>query len=103
MMTTKIDSNMTRRRATSLVAAALLGTLALGACGGSEAAVADSAGVAAQPVVLGPQDVAEARVQPITAGVTLTGSLQPAQRVTLTAQVAGTVTGVRVDRGTAVR
>ncbi|HEX5580802.1 MAG TPA: efflux RND transporter periplasmic adaptor subunit [Gemmatimonadaceae bacterium] len=109
MITTKIHSSTTRvhgtrGRFTSLAAAGLLGALALGACGGSEAAVADStaAGSAAQPVVLGPQDVAEARVQPITAGVTLTGSLQPAQSVTLTAQVAGTATGVRVDRGTAV-
>lgn len=89
-----------------LAAAALAGTLALGvgACSGSSAGeLPDSAAAAAPPVLLGAQDVAEARVAPISAGVTLTGSLMPAQSVTLTAQVAGTVTDVRVDRGTPVR
>ena len=89
-------------RATALLGAAAL--TALAACGGetAEGAAADSA-AATQAVVLGAQDVAEARVSPISAGVTLTGSLLPANSVTLTAQVAGTVQGVRVDRGTPVR
>lgn len=86
-----------------LAAAALAGTTVLGACGGPEAAEAGDSAAAPAPVVLGPQDVAEARVRPIAAGVTLTGSLLPARSATLTAQVAGTITNVRVDRGTPVR
>lgn len=54
-------------------------------------------------LVLGPEDVAVARVATVGSGIVLTGSLEPATKVTIKAQVPGTVTGVRVDRGTPVR
>lgn len=50
-------------------------------------------------VILGPQDVAEARVAEINTGVSLTGSLQPARVVNIFAQVPGTVSGIHFDRG----
>lgn len=53
-------------------------------------------------LVLSPQDITEARVTTVTTGVLLTGTLQPAERVAVTAQVGGTVGEVRVDRGSRV-
>src|SRR5690606_25683707 len=44
-----------------------------------------------------------ARVTDLTAGVVLTGSLQPYRIVDVRAQVAGTIQNLRVDRGNAVR
>lgn len=67
----------------------------------SSAARADAA-PAVRPVVLGPQDVAIAREGDVGASLTVSGPLEPKERVTIRAQVAGAVTGLRVDRGTPV-
>jgi RND family efflux transporter MFP subunit len=70
----------------------------LAACGGggSEAAAGRDGEVI---VALGARDVAEARIAEVNAGVALTGSLQPYRVVNVFAQVPGTVTGIRFDRG----
>lgn len=80
-----------------LVSAVLLAA----ACSSSEGAKAEP--VAATPVVVSPQDVAEARITDLTTGVLLTGSLEAAERATVTAQVGGTLGSIAVDRGSRVR
>ena len=87
---------------------ALAGALAVAACSSSEGAAtkADSAAAAsagAAPIALSPQDVAVAKVADVTTGVLLTGTLEPAERVTVTAQVGGTLEQLLVDRGTVAR
>ena len=78
-----------------------LTVLGLGAgCKGSDPAQANEV---APAIVLGPQDVATAQVGPIGSAVLVSGPLEPAERVTLRAQVPGVITGLRVDRGTTVR
>lgn len=96
----------------ALLAFALPALAALGACssdgeakdggdGTAPAAAAVDSGAAAA-LVLGPQDVATAREGDVGASLTVSGPLEPKERVTLRAQVAGTVTDLRVDRGTPV-
>lgn len=85
-------------RATALLAASIISA----ACGGGTTDEADAA-TAAAPTILGAQDVAVAERADVAAGILLTGSLQPADMVTIHAQVPGTMQSVRVDRGTAVR
>ena len=88
--------------------AALALALAVAACSDEKAEGADSttAGGAFAPaaLVLGAQDVAVARAVSGGAGatITLSGPLEPETRVTLRAQVPGTVQGLRADRGTRV-
>ena len=91
---------MTRIR----TASALLLVL-LTACGGEkEASAADSAAAAtAQAIVLAPQDLATAEFSAVGTGLILTGNLDPSEVVQVRAQVPGVVSGVRVDRGSAVR
>ena len=87
------------------VLAALLSAL-LAACGPSgepDAATAAADTTTVRPLALGAADVTTATVRDVTTGVILTGSLEPATSVTLTAQVAGTIGPMRVDRGSAVR
>jgi RND family efflux transporter MFP subunit len=80
-----------------LVVVAVLGA-GLAACGGGGSAATD--GKTAEVVVaLGARDVAEARVSEVNAGIALTGSLQPYRVVNIFAQVPGTVSGIRFDRG----
>jgi len=67
-------------------------------CGGG-AKAADDVVKEEVVVVLGPQDVAEARIGDVNVGIALTGSLQPARVVNVFAQVPGTVSGIRFDRG----
>lgn len=86
---------------------AALATLGIAlACGGSSEDGAGEGGNAGADeraaVVLTPQDVVQARVTDVTTGVLLTGTLQPAERVAVTAQVSGTVGNMRVDRGSRV-
>ncbi|HKG91091.1 MAG TPA: efflux RND transporter periplasmic adaptor subunit [Gemmatimonadaceae bacterium] len=86
--------------------AALALLLALAACGRDGDAKTETKGgdVAARPaLVLGPQDVATARLGAAGATVTVSGPLDPRETVTLRAQVAGTIRDVRVDRGSPVR
>ncbi|MEJ2217952.1 MAG: efflux RND transporter periplasmic adaptor subunit [Gemmatimonadota bacterium] len=88
-----------RTRVRLLAALALVGGVAAG-CGGRSAA----AGSAAQDtVVLSASDVATVHTGTVEAGVLLTGSLDPHRVVKLTAQVAGTVRNIRVDRGSQVK
>ena len=87
----------------SRMAAAIMITSALAACGGEDAASAASSEAAVpRAVVLSPQDVAIAATADITSGVLLTGTLEPAERVAITAQVGGTINGLVVDRGSRV-
>lgn len=86
-------------------ALAVASLMAVAACGGTPGEEAEAAPAAQteQRSVLGPEDVAVATRSDLAAGVVLTGSLQPYKVVRVKAQVAGTVRGVRVDRGTPVR
>lgn len=68
-------------------------------CGGSD----DKAKAENTSLVLSPEDVAVARIASVGGGILLSGSLEPAVIVNVKAQVPGTVTSVRVDRGTPVR
>jgi RND family efflux transporter MFP subunit len=87
----------------ALAIASLMAVAACGGTSGEEAEAAPAAAPAEQRSVLGPEDVAVATRSDLAAGVLLTGSLQPYRVVRVKAQVAGTVRGVRVDRGTPVR
>ena len=92
------------------LAAALLFAVAA-ACSGSAGEQGSAAATPAQPTdstrrqptVLTPDDVAVATEGEIVSGIMLTGSLEPAERVTVTAQVGGTLGPLLVDRGTTVR
>jgi RND family efflux transporter MFP subunit len=75
--------------------------LLMTACGGNKAA--EDATTENQPLVLSEQDVASARLSTVAGGAVLTGSLQPAWIVTISAQVPGTMQSIAVDRGVAVR
>lgn len=90
----------------ALVVLTLLSSLA--ACGGADKSataekapptVEDSSGA----IVLAAQDLATAQSAQIGASISLSGPLEPKDRVVVRAQVPGTVQSVRVDRGTAVR
>lgn len=106
---------MTRRRSPTMsvlrrVLAATLIT-SLGACGsgdtpaetGATDGAADSATAApANALVLDANDVTTVARRDVTSGIILTGSLEPATSVTLTAQVPGTISALEVDRGSRV-
>ena len=88
-------------RLASLGAAAMVVLLA--ACGGPDAA-ADTAPTDTPAVVsLMPADVDVARLDSLAGGITLSGTLEPARRVVLKAQLDGTIASLRVDRGSPVR
>ncbi|MDB4908565.1 MAG: secretion protein HlyD family protein [Gemmatimonadetes bacterium] len=70
------------------------------ACSKSGAPAADSA--AAPSIVLNAQDVATVEMRTVGAAVLVSGNLDPAEMVSVKAQVPGTVSGVRVDRGSSV-
>lgn len=88
-------------RAPLRLALCLAGASALAACTSSDDAKAEPKGP--PPIVLSAQDVAEARIADVTTGVLLTGTLEPAERAAITAQVAGTLGPFSVDRGSRVR
>ncbi len=79
----------------------VLALMATAACGGEEAA--PDAAAESPTIALAPQDIATARTADVATGVLLSGTLEPAERVAVPAQVAGTVGSVSVDRGTPVR
>ncbi len=82
----------------SLAAATLI---AAGACSKADPnATLDSAGP--PPLIVSAQDVATVETRTLGAAVLVSGSLDPADIVIVKAQIPGTVTSVRVDRGTAV-
>jgi RND family efflux transporter MFP subunit len=74
----------------------------LAACGGGDKA-AETTDAEAPPLVLSTEDVATAQRSSVAGGAVLTGSLQPAWIVTISAQVPGTMQRIAVDRGVAVR
>jgi RND family efflux transporter MFP subunit len=93
------DSN--RQAPAALRSIVLVGAIAFAAaCGGSETEAATPDGP--RPVVVTAQDVATAQIDTLRAGPILAGSLEPATVVRLTAQIAGTVSDMRVDRGSRV-
>lgn len=61
---------------------------------------ADSAGPT--PIVVNAQDIAIAETRTIGSAVLVSGNLDPADVVEVKSQIAGTITGVRVDRGSPV-
>jgi RND family efflux transporter MFP subunit len=76
---------------------------ALSACSSTDAAEVGAATVAKDAIVsLGARDVAIATMTPITAGIAVTGSLDPADRVEVRAQLSGQIEHVVVDRGSIV-
>jgi RND family efflux transporter MFP subunit len=71
------------------------------ACSKGESTPAvDSA--AATPIIVSASDIATVESRTIGSAVLVSGNLDPADVVVVKAQVPGTVTGVRVDRGSAV-
>lgn len=83
---------------------ALLTFTAVAGCGGKADGEQDSAAAtrASEALVLSATDVATAREGDVGATLTLSGPLEPQEKVDIRAQVGGTVRGLRVDRGSAV-
>jgi membrane fusion protein (multidrug efflux system) len=95
------STSFERRMSPVVYFGALLSTAFLmSACGGSKA---ETASEEEAKIVLGSQDAVVAQQSDVIEGIVLTGSLDPAQVVNVKAQIAGTVRGVRVNRGTAVQ
>jgi RND family efflux transporter MFP subunit len=84
--------------------AAILAATALisAACSNTDAAEVDAKTPNANVVTLGARDVAIATLTPITAGIAVTGSLDPADRVEIRAELSGQIERVVVDRGSIV-
>ncbi|WP_041265566.1 efflux RND transporter periplasmic adaptor subunit [Gemmatimonas aurantiaca] len=93
---------ITSLRTFSVFSTALL-TLTLAACGGAGEKAADSTTADASALMLGSEDVAVATESDIGSAILLSGALQPKDQVILRAQVAGTITDLRVDRGARVQ
>ncbi len=86
----------------TLAATLVLAAVATG-CGGAEKA--DNTKDAATPpmvLTLGARDVAVAESSRLEAGVPISGSLDPSELAEIKAQISGTITGLRVDAGSAV-
>ena len=88
----------------SSIAALLAATTMISAaCSSGDAAEIDATAAAKPAVVtLGQRDVATATLAPITAGIAVTGSLDPADRVEIRAELSGQIERVLVDRGSIV-
>lgn len=86
------------------IRALLLAATVLGLAAGCKGKENDAAAAEEEkPIVLGQQDVAPVRLMAVNEGVVLTGSLQPAQMVSVKAQVPGRIASIAVDRGMPVR
>jgi multidrug efflux pump subunit AcrA (membrane-fusion protein) len=72
----------------------------LAACGGSEPEAGSAAPLAA--VTLTPSDIAMAREMELVEGISMSGSLEPAQTVIIKSQVIGRLRRIHVDRGSRV-
>lgn len=72
------------------------------ACGGTERDATAATDTTATPVLLTPAEVAVAGSAEITTGVLLSGTLEPERRVLVTAQAAGVLGSLNVDRGSRV-
>jgi RND family efflux transporter MFP subunit len=90
----RLDAGVTRR------AAQLVVLVLLAACGGSEPEARSAAPLAA--VTLTSSDVATAREMELVEGVSVSGSLEPAQTVIIKSQVIGRLRRIHVDRGSRV-
>lgn len=97
---TTLRASLSSREKRFLPVAAVIALLSLG-CSPGEGASADSTAVA--PTVLSPQDIATAQIADVATGISVTGSLEPAQKATIMAQVGGALTGMSVDRGSRVQ
>lgn len=75
-------------------------TIAAGCSKSSSGTTADSA--APTPIVVNAQDIAVAEMRTVGSAVLVSGNLDPADVVEVKSQIAGTITGVRVDRGSPV-
>jgi RND family efflux transporter MFP subunit len=91
---------MTNR--SSIAAALAATTLFAVACSNSDAAEPDAKNPKVNVVTLGGRDVSIAKIMPITAGIAVTGSLDPADRVEIRAELSGQIERVVVDRGSNV-
>ncbi len=87
---------------TAHAVAVILAATLLAGCGGDKKAETDAAAAASAAIVLAPMDIATAESRTISQGVVISGNLDPAQVIQIKAQVPGTVTQVRVDRGSRV-
>jgi membrane fusion protein (multidrug efflux system) len=85
----------------TLLSFLMLGAFAA-ACSKPESDPTATDSTAPAPIVVSAQDIATAESRTIGAVVLVSGNLDPADIVVIKAQVPGTVTGVRVDRGSAV-
>ena len=92
-------NRMLARAVATATSVALLGVAGCGGAAGSESVATEEEVV----IELGSQDVATVRRTELSTGAVLTGSLLPYRVVKIKAQVPGTITNLRVDRGTPVR
>lgn len=92
---------VTKCAAGAVLAAGLLLTVA--ACSGEGGRPAEAAPEQTVVVELGESDIAVAQRANLAAGAVLTGSLMPYRVVPLRAQVPGTISDLRADRGMRVR
>lgn len=76
--------------------------LLVAACGGAEQEATAATDTTTTPVLLTPAEVAVAGSAEITSGVLLSGTLEPERRVLVTAQAAGVLGELTVDRGSRV-
>ena len=91
-----------RPRAGGPLRSSILALLAASAVACSGASQAEEGPAQPQATVLAAGDVSVAAVTDLTSGILLTGSLEPAERATVTAQVGGTLGAISVDRGSRV-
>src|SRR5688500_18688555 len=93
-----MQGQINRRSLTTAIVAA---TLALSACGNSEAK--DAGGdVAPPPTTLGTENVVVVSQAELASGPAISGNLQAAQEATVRAQISGTVLQTLVDEGSRV-
>jgi len=92
---------VTLRQAAAAVV--LLTTLVSSACSGQAETVTPDTTTDAATVLLAPENVAEASVQPISSGPVISGQLTPAREASVRAQVGGSIVELTVDRGQSVR
>ena len=86
----------------SVAAVLAVTTVIAAACSSTDAAELDATAGKPAVVTLGTRDVAVATLTPITAGIAVTGSLDPADKVEIRAELSGQIERVLVDRGSIV-
>ena len=86
----------------SVAAVFAVTTVVAAACSSTDAAELGANTGKPAVVTLGTRDVAVATLTPITAGIAVTGSLDPADKVEIRAELSGQIERVLVDRGSIV-